>query len=83
MEHNNNYGYLTDCREIPITFPPQRQDRQPGFECVISAPDIGMRERLPEAGGQGRADHRRGQRYRQSSGIRLCEAGRGCSHCLL
>jgi NAD(P)-dependent dehydrogenase (short-subunit alcohol dehydrogenase family) len=35
MEHNNNYGYLTDCREIPITFPPQRQDRQPGFEYVM------------------------------------------------
>lgn len=35
MEHNNNYGYLTDCREIPITFPPQHQDRQPGFEYVM------------------------------------------------
>lgn len=35
MEHNNSYGYLTDCREVPITFPPQHQDRQPGFAYVM------------------------------------------------
>jgi len=35
MEHNNSYGYLTDCQEVPITFPPQHQDRQPGFEYVM------------------------------------------------
>ena len=35
MEHNSSYGYLTDCREVPITFPPQHQDRQPGFEYVM------------------------------------------------
>ena len=35
MEHNSSYGYLTDCREMPITFPPQHQDRQPGFEYVM------------------------------------------------
>ena len=35
MEHNSSYGYLTDCREVPITFPPQHQDRQPSFEYVM------------------------------------------------
>ena len=35
MEHNNSHGYLTDCQEVPITFPPQHQDRQPGFEYVM------------------------------------------------
>lgn len=35
MEHNSNYGYLTDCRQVPITFPPQHQDRQPGLEYVM------------------------------------------------
>lgn len=35
MEHNNSYGYLTDCREVSITFPPQHQDRQLGLESVM------------------------------------------------
>lgn len=35
MRHNSSYGYLTECREVPITFPPQHQDRQPGFEYLM------------------------------------------------
>ena len=35
MEYNRNYGYLTDCREVPITFPPQHQDHQPGLEYIM------------------------------------------------
>ena len=31
MEHNSSYGYLTDCREVPITFPPQHQDPSRGL----------------------------------------------------
>ena len=32
MIQNNKYGYMTDCKEVPISFPPQHQNRQPGFE---------------------------------------------------
>lgn len=32
----NNYGFMTDCEEIPMPFPPQHQDRQPGFEFVMT-----------------------------------------------
>lgn len=35
MKNNNNYGYMTDCREIPISFPPQRQNKQPGLEYLM------------------------------------------------
>lgn len=34
MEHDY-YGYLTGCRQLPISFPPQHQDRQPGLEYVM------------------------------------------------
>ena len=30
------YGKITKCEEVPITFPPQQQDRQPGFEYVMN-----------------------------------------------
>lgn len=39
MEHGK-YGYLTDCQEVPITFPPQHQNRQPGFEYVMEPPPV-------------------------------------------
>ncbi|MGN7470139.1 SDR family oxidoreductase [Brevibacillus sp. SAFN-007a] len=29
------YRYETTCQETPITFPPQHQDRQPGFEYLM------------------------------------------------
>ncbi|WP_400164218.1 SDR family oxidoreductase [Brevibacillus sp. TJ4] len=30
------YGSQTKCEETPITFPPQQQERQPGFEYMMS-----------------------------------------------
>lgn len=35
MNCNNKYGYITDCEEIALSFPPQHQDRQPGFEYLM------------------------------------------------
>ena len=35
MEQISRYGHLTDCQEVPITFPPQHQIRQPGFEYAM------------------------------------------------
>lgn len=33
MESKNTYlGYLKECTEVPVTFPPQHQDEQPGRE---------------------------------------------------
>lgn len=31
----HNYGYITDCTEIPIAFPPQHQNEQPGLEYLM------------------------------------------------
>lgn len=30
------YGYETRCRQVPITFPPQHQDVQPGLEYLMN-----------------------------------------------
>ena len=35
MEQISSYGNLTDCQEVPITFPSQHQIRQPGFEYAM------------------------------------------------
>lgn len=35
MEQISSYGHLTDCQEVPVTFPPQHQIRQPGFEYAM------------------------------------------------
>lgn len=35
-QNNNTYGFTTDCEEIPMTFPPQHQDRQPGLEYLMN-----------------------------------------------
>lgn len=35
MDFKNNYGSVKKCEEIPFSFPPQHQDRQPGFEYVM------------------------------------------------
>ncbi|MBO9597838.1 MAG: SDR family oxidoreductase [Cohnella sp.] len=34
------YGYETKCRQVPITFPPQHQDRQPGLEYLMNPTPI-------------------------------------------
>ncbi len=35
MKLNNDYGYVQECEHIPISFPPQHQDRQPGLEYIM------------------------------------------------
>ena len=32
-------GKREQCEEVDLTFPPQHQDRQPGFECHESTPN--------------------------------------------
>lgn len=32
MDLDSEYGCTTECENIPFSFPPQHQDRQPGFE---------------------------------------------------
>lgn len=36
MDLDNEYGYTTECENIPFSFPPQHQDRQPGFEYLMT-----------------------------------------------
>jgi len=46
MEQISNYGHLTDCQEVPITFPPQHQSRQPGFEYAMKPQPVSEREHI-------------------------------------
>lgn len=34
------YGYLINCKPMPITFPPQHQSKQPGLEYLMYPPPI-------------------------------------------
>ncbi len=36
MKENNNYGCIQECEEIPLSFPPQHQERQPGLEYIMN-----------------------------------------------
>ncbi|MCI8955711.1 MAG: SDR family oxidoreductase [Eubacterium sp.] len=36
MKENDNYGCIQECEKIPLSFPPQHQDRQPGIECIMT-----------------------------------------------
>ena len=36
MNQNNKYGYITDCKDVPLSFPPQHQNRQPGYEYLMN-----------------------------------------------
>jgi len=35
MDYDNKYGYTTYCKKIPLSFPPQHQDEQPGLEYIM------------------------------------------------
>jgi len=35
MNRDNKYGYTTYCDKIPLSFPPQHQDEQPGLEYIM------------------------------------------------
>ena len=36
MKESNNYGYINTCEKISLSFPPQHQNRQPGFEYLMT-----------------------------------------------
>lgn len=36
MNQNNKYGYITYCKDVPLSFPPQHQNRQPGYEYLMN-----------------------------------------------
>lgn len=44
MELDHDYGSVQECREIPLSFPPQHQDRQPGFEYVMEPRPVSERK---------------------------------------
>ena len=35
MEQKNKQDFITDCKEVPIAFPPQHQNTQPGMEYMM------------------------------------------------
>lgn len=43
MEQTEIYGYKEECEQIPRTFPPQHQDRQPGLEYVMNPLPVSQR----------------------------------------
>ncbi|MCM1467732.1 MAG: SDR family oxidoreductase [Alistipes sp.] len=45
MKQNNEYGYVEECEQIPLSFPPQHQSRQPGFEYVMEPQPVSQRHR--------------------------------------
>lgn len=34
-QNKDNYGYMTNCTEVPYAFPPQHQNKQPGLEYLM------------------------------------------------
>ncbi len=34
-QEDSDYGFVRECEDIPLSFPPQHQDRQPGLEYVM------------------------------------------------
>ncbi len=45
MDSYGNYGSVTICEDIPLSFPPQHQEMQPGLECVMQPRPISDRTR--------------------------------------
>ena len=43
MDSYSNYGSVTICEDIPLSFPPQHQETQPGLECVMQPQPISDR----------------------------------------
>ncbi len=43
MKQNKSYGSVQECQDISFSFPPQHQDRQPGFEYVMNPRPISQR----------------------------------------
>lgn len=43
LDHDD-YGIVRECEDIPLSFPPQRQDRQPGLEYVMEPRPVSERK---------------------------------------
>ena len=49
-QNKDNYGYMTDCTEVPYAFPPQHQNKQPGLEYLMKPRPISeCGKKMPEA----------------------------------
>lgn len=44
MQQKDQYGYMRECENIPFTFPPQHQDKQPGLEYIMEPRPISERK---------------------------------------
>lgn len=57
MDQRNQYGYMRACEDIPLSFPPQHQDRQPGLEYLMNPRPVSERpmakQPVPENTGAG------------------------------
>lgn len=45
MQTKHDYGYIRDCEDIPLSFPPQHQNQQPGLEYVMEPRPVSQREK--------------------------------------
>jgi len=45
MKQDNKHGYIKECEEIPISFPPQHQEKQPGLEAIMKPRPVSERDR--------------------------------------
>lgn len=45
MKQNNQYGYTRECEDIPFSFPPQHQEKQPGLEYIMEPRPVSDRKR--------------------------------------
>ncbi len=44
MEPDRKYGYVRECEDIELSFPPQHQDRQPGIEYIMKPRPVSERK---------------------------------------
>lgn len=45
MKQNNKYGITRECENIPFSFPPQHQEKQPGLEYIMKPRPVSDRPR--------------------------------------
>lgn len=44
MQQKESYGYIRDCEDIALSFPPQHQDQQPGMEYLMNPRPVSERK---------------------------------------
>lgn len=44
MKQDYQYGYTRECEDIPLSFPPQHQERQPGLEYIMEPRPVSERK---------------------------------------